>query len=46
MIAWVLIIGLLAILLTAPAVVFGALCGLIARALVRDRKPPLRPPIL
>jgi hypothetical protein len=45
MIAWVLLIGLLAILLTAPAVAFGWICGMVVRVLVRDRKPPLPPPI-
>lgn len=45
MIAWVIIFGLLCILLMLPARIFGALCGLVARVLVRDRKPPTRPPI-
>lgn len=45
MIAWLIIFGSLFILLTLPARIFGAFCGMIARVLVRDRKPPLRPPI-
>ncbi len=45
MIVWLIIIGTLLILLTLPARIFGALCGLVARILVRDRKPPLPPPI-
>jgi hypothetical protein len=45
MVIWIILLGLLFILLTAPASAFGALCGFITRALVRDRKPPLPPPI-
>lgn len=45
MIAWLILFGVLAILLTIPARLFGALCGQVARVLIRDRKPPTRPPI-
>ncbi|MGZ6008549.1 MAG: hypothetical protein ACXWLO_04595 [Rhizomicrobium sp.] len=45
MIAWLIIFGLLCILLMLPARIFGELCGMVARVLVRDRKPPLPPPI-
>lgn len=45
MIVWTILFGTLFILLTVPARAFGALCGMIARILVRDRKPPLPPPI-
>ncbi len=45
MIVWVILVGVLFILLTLPASAFGALCGCIVRVLVRDRKPPLPPPI-
>ena len=45
MIVWLIIVGTLLILLTLPARIFGALCGLVARVMVRDRKPPLPPPI-
>lgn len=45
MILWVLLFGVLAILLCLPARLFGWICGQVARVLVRDRKPPLPPPI-
>lgn len=46
MIVWIILVGSLFILLTAPACAFGWACGKIALAwLHRDRKPPLRPPI-
>ena len=45
MIVWLIVIGALLILLTFPATTFGWICGGIARAWVRDRKPPLPPPI-
>lgn len=45
MIAWLILFGVLAILLTVPARIFGAICGQVARVLIRDRKPPLPPPI-
>jgi hypothetical protein len=35
MIAWVILFGLLFILLTLPARIFGALCGMVARFMVR-----------
>jgi hypothetical protein len=44
MIAWLILIGLLLILLTLPARLFGWICSIAARALVRDCEPPLRPP--
>jgi hypothetical protein len=44
-IAWLILIGLLLILLTLPARLFGMLCGKVARLLVRDSTPPLPPPI-
>lgn len=45
MIAWLILFGLLLILLTLPARIFGALCGRAAGVLVRDRKSPPRSPI-
>lgn len=46
MIAWIILVGSLFILLTAPAVAFGWLCGKFALAWInRDHKPPLPPPI-
>jgi len=45
MIAWALLIAAVLLLLTLPARVFGWICGAIARIMVRDRKPPLPPPI-
>lgn len=45
MIAWLILVGSLLILLTLPARLFGWICGIATRALVRDRKPSLRPPI-
>ncbi|HEV2155429.1 hypothetical protein [Bradyrhizobium sp.] len=45
MILWLIIVGLLLALLMLPARAFGWLCGQAARILVRDRKPPLPPPI-
>jgi len=44
-VVWVIVFGVLFIILTIPARIFGALCGMVARVLVRDRKPPLPPPI-
>lgn len=45
MIAYLIFFGLLTLLLTLPAQTIGWLCGQLVRALVRDRKPPLPPPI-
>lgn len=45
MIAWLVLIGGLLLLLTVPTRLFGWCCGLVVRVLVRDRKPPLPPPI-
>jgi hypothetical protein len=45
MIAWVILFGLLFLLLTLPSRAIGWLFGRLVRALVRDRKPPLPPPI-
>lgn len=46
MIAWVIFFGVLFILLTLPATIFGWICGKFAIAWLRgNRKPPLRPPI-
>jgi hypothetical protein len=44
MITWLILIGALLILLTLPARLFGWICGIAARTLVRDREPPVRPP--
>jgi hypothetical protein len=45
MIAWLILVGLLLALLMLPSRAIGWLCGRLAAALVRDRKPPLPPPI-
>jgi hypothetical protein len=45
MIAWLILFGSLFILLTLPARIFGAFCGMVARVLTRDRKLPVLPPI-
>lgn len=45
MIAWLILIGLLLILLTLPARLFGWICGIAVRLMARDREPPPRPPI-
>jgi hypothetical protein len=45
MIVWIIIFGLLCVVLMLPARIFGACCGMVVRVLVRDRKPPTRPPI-
>lgn len=42
MIAWLILVGSLIILLTLPARLFGAFCGIVAGVLLRDRKPPPR----
>jgi lauroyl/myristoyl acyltransferase len=44
MIVWAIVVGVLFIVVMIPARLFGALCGWIARAAVRDRKPPIPPP--
>jgi hypothetical protein len=44
MIAWLILIGLLLILLTLPAHLFGWICSIVTRVLVRDREPPPRLP--
>lgn len=45
MIVWVLGFGLLFIVLTVPARIFGWACGRIVRRWMRKLKPPTRPPI-
>jgi hypothetical protein len=45
MIFWLVLFGFLLILVTLPARIFGAFCGMVARVLTRDRPPaPVRPP--
>jgi hypothetical protein len=44
MIVLIIIVGLLLILLTLPARIFGDFCGMVARVLTRDRSPPLPQP--
>jgi len=44
MIAWLVLLGLALVMLTAPARIFGWFCGAVARALIRDNRPPLPPP--
>lgn len=45
MIAWLLFVGLLLLLITAPATLFGWGCGKLVCYLLRNRKSPLPPPI-
>jgi hypothetical protein len=44
MIVWLMLFGLLLILLTLPARLFGWICGAAVSILVCDRKPPQRSP--
>lgn len=45
MIVWLIVVGLALLLIFLPAIAFGWLCGAIVCRMVRDRKPPLPPPI-
>lgn len=45
MIAWLILVGLLLLLLTASCFAFGWLCGRLTLRALKRRKPPLPPPI-
>lgn len=44
MIAWLVLLCMVLVALTAPARLFGWICGVLIRELVRDNRPILPPP--